>query len=32
MSYATKVQEVAEDAVETERPKQREREEFGTEL
>jgi len=32
MSYASKVQEVAEDAIETERPKQREREELGTEL
>ena len=32
MSYASKVQEVAEEAVETEKPRQREREEFGTEL
>jgi hypothetical protein len=32
MSPATKVQQVAEDAAETESPRQREREEFGTEL
>lgn len=32
MSYAPKVQQMADEAVKTERPKQREQEEFGTEL
>jgi hypothetical protein len=32
ISYSSKVQGAAEDAVATERPKEREREEFGTEL
>lgn len=32
MSYASKVQEEAEDAVKTESPRQHEREKFGTEI